>query len=457
MTGAARVTTNLDFTNGKIQLGNFDLTVASAANVTGAAAGKFAETNGTGSFVKLLSAAGPTSIPVGNGSNYTPLDYTTVGGTYNASTFVSARSVNGAHPNKHPRSSDYLNNYWKLNNNIAGATITAVGNYINPASVTGNQPDIVSLYYNGSDWVKGTTQGATSVTAPAPANGAEDLYGMNKFILVSPKVFLQGAFNPTTGLMSDLLRNSGAYSPGNLPASNIIPSSDPYRSAPYSGFFTHVANSVPEAVTSPTVFNDLANPENQIVDWVFVELREKSSNTVAPVVQTRSVLLQRDGDLVDIDGTSPVYFKNVDPKNIYVVSIRHRNHLGISSNPVSALTLGLSTTPFDFTNTAATSAIFGTAGVNYTQSGTLLKNVIWGGNARNNNISNWSGLLNDKDYLYQTVLSSNSAVPFVGYSAGDFTLNRTANWSGLNNDKDFLYQKVLLNNSASSKSQALPN
>jgi hypothetical protein len=242
LTTPAVITNLLEFTNGKIQLGNNDLTLAAAATYTGAGGTKFAETNGTGFVKKILTAAGSTTIPVGNGSNYTPLAYTTVAGTYNASTFVAARSVGTAHPNKHPRSTDFLNNYWKLSNNIAGATITAIGNYINPASVTGNQPDIVSLLFNGSFWTKGTSQAATSVTATAPANAPQDLYGMNKFIMVSPKVFLQGAFDGATGLMKDKLRNSGVYSPGNPSATNVLPSTDPYRSAPYIFFFALVEN-----------------------------------------------------------------------------------------------------------------------------------------------------------------------------------------------------------------------
>ena len=47
-----------------------------------------------------------------------------------------------------------------------------------------------------------------------------------------------------------------------------------------------------------------------IVDWVFVELRNASGNTV---VDSRAALLQRDGDVVDVDGVSPLRFTQVDP------------------------------------------------------------------------------------------------------------------------------------------------
>lgn len=456
--GAGRVEGVLTFTNGKLQLGANNLTVSSAGSFTGAAAGKFVETNGTGELRKELTAAGSVTLPLGVGSDYTPLQYQLTGGTY-TSAFVAGRAINGGHPAKHPRSTDFLNNYWSLNRSgVAGATVTAVGTYVDPSDVTGTEADLRSMTYNGSAWTLGTAQdnAANTVTAAVPTNTG-DLYAMNRFVLVSPQVFLQGAYDAGTGLMRDRLRNStGAYTPGSLGLNNLLPTSDPYRTAPYSGFFTHTNNTVAETIAS-SVLNDNANPELNIVDWVFVELRSASNATTAPLVQTRSGLIRRNGTIVDVDGVSPIYFKNVDAGNNYVVAVKHRNHLGISSTPATPISLGLTNSNFDFTNTANTAAIYGVANTNYTQINS--KNVLWAGNGRNNSTSSWSGLNNDKDYLYITVLSSSSGTPLTGYSAGDFNLNRTASWSGLNNDKDFLYISVLGSNSGAggTKTQAIPS
>jgi hypothetical protein len=289
------------------------------------------------------------------------------------------------------------------------------------------------------------------------SGASSQLYAMNKFVLVTPKVFLQGAFDGNTGLMRDQLRNSTmSYSPGNLPGTNLLPTSDPYRTAPYNTFFTHSAsNNVTEQLTSNSVLNDQANPSDNIVDWVFLELRTATGSGSASIQQTRSALVRRDGTVVDIDGTSPVYFKNLDAGSNYVVTVRHRNHLGISSNPATPLALGLANSNFDFTNTGATGNIFGTANTNYTQISS--KNVLWSGNIRNNAVSNWSGLNNDKDYLYINLLSSNSGSSILGaYGAGDLNMNRNTTWSGLNNDKDYLYIQVLGSNSGNSRNQALP-
>jgi hypothetical protein len=452
---AGRVTNQLIMTAGKLQLGNFNLTMDAASTVTGAAAGRFVETNGTGELRRELTAAGAYTLPVGVGNDFTPVTYNVTGGTY-SSAFLAARAVAGGHPNRHPRTTDFLNVYWALNRSgITGATINTVGTYVDPSDVTGVESDLRTMTYDGANWTLGTAQDATANTVTAPMTGnSTQLYAMNRFVLVTPKIFLQGAYNNTTGLMNDLLRNSGAYSANTLPASNVLPSSDPYRNAPYNTAFAHVNNSVPEAVTAPSVFNDLTNPENNIVDWVFVELRNISSPTQAPVVQTRSVLVQRDGDLVDVDGVSPVYFKNVDAGS-YAVSVRHRNHNGMSSNPASAISLNLTNTTYDFT-TAATTGIFGTANTNYAVQNS--RNMLFAGNGNSNANVRYSGAANDKDFILSAGLSGNAATVLSNqYNALDYNMNRVVRYGGAANDKDFLLATPLGGNGSTIRNQSLPN
>ena len=87
-------------------------------------------------------------------------------------------------------------------------------------------------------------------------------------------------------------------------------------------------------------------PNNNIVDWVWVELRDPSNNT--DVIAARSALLQRDGDVVDVDGSASLSF-NTTPGD-YLLVIQHRNHLGVMSS--SSITLGGGTAAvYDFTLT----------------------------------------------------------------------------------------------------------
>ena len=118
-------------------------------------------------------------------------------------------------------------------------------------------------------------------------------------IRISPIVFLQGAStNPNTGeesLMRDDLR---------IASSVLIPTTSPYDST----------------TCDPTVFT--TSGTDAIVDWILIELRD--ANDASSVLVSQSALLQRDGDIVATDGTSPVTINS--PSGDYYVAIRHRNH-----------------------------------------------------------------------------------------------------------------------------------
>ncbi len=73
------------------------------------------------------------------------------------------------------------------------------------------------------------------------------------------------------------------------------------------------------------VFNSTG--DDAIVDWVFIELRDASDRSI--IVESRSALLQRDGDIVDIDGVSSVSLAS--SKSSYYVLVGHRNHISILS------------------------------------------------------------------------------------------------------------------------------
>ena len=280
---------------------------------------------------------------------------------------------------------------------------------------------------------------------------------MNQFVLLQAKAMLQGAYNASTKLMNDKLRNSDANSIGNFPTTNVIPTTDPYRTVPYN--FIHTNNTLTETVLSNDFSNpfiDQLNPENNIVDWVFVELRSAVSpgNTV---IQTRSALIQRDGDIVELDGVSPLYFKNISEGN-YTVAIKHRNHLAMCTNP-AAFTQSLSsvanTPTLDFTSLASAN-IMGIAGLNYfNQNG---NNFLYAGNANLNGNIRWNAPYSDKDYILNTVLYKNAEnILLNSYSEGDIDLDREVRWNGSNSDINFLLSTTLSNSVAAVKSQALPN
>ncbi|MCF6279426.1 MAG: hypothetical protein L3J14_03680 [Flavobacteriaceae bacterium] len=128
-------------------------------------------------------------------------------------------------------------------------------------------------------------------------------------IKINPIAFLQGAYiNPILG-EETLMRD-------NLRTASLIPITSPY---------------VDLLTSNASVFTQTG--DDAIVDWVWVELRDENDNT--NILASQSALLQRDGDIVGVDGISPLIF-NIQLGNYYV-AISHRNHLGILSTNTIAL------------------------------------------------------------------------------------------------------------------------
>ncbi len=467
LTGNTKITNSVLFTNGKILVGNNTATLAAATTATGMGVSKFFETNGTG-FVRRELAAdiSNSEMPVGAGADYLPVALTNSGSTY-ASASIGVQAKGTSSTNKHVRTESFLLAKWPIDKiGITGGTTNAVGTYVDPTRVIGTEADLRGIYWNGTNWsLTGGSQSTAANTVGADiASNTGELYGMNKFLLFDTKVYLQGAGLGTginAGLMNDLLRTNAVYAPGTLPASNLLPTSDPYSTnADYNANanFTRVANTPTETVTA-TAFQDQVIPADNIVDWVFLELRNSATPSV--VAQTRSALLQRDGDVVDIDGVSPIYFKNVDAGN-YVISVKHRNHLALSMNVANyTQALGLiKNTQFDFSTTAAANLLgtSGTGNTNYFNGSS--KNMLYAGNVNGNVNVRFTALNNDKDALLINVLGGNvsTVIGLVGgaYSRGDLNLNRVTRFTALNNDKDYLLLTILGGSIGTVKTQLVP-
>ncbi|WP_298516527.1 hypothetical protein [uncultured Kordia sp.] len=234
---------------------------------------------------------------------------------------------------------------------------------------------------------------------------------------LSPKVYLQGALiNPNMGeesLMRDDLRVAG-----------FIPTI-----SPYTDMLT-----IDSAVLNTT-------GADAIVDWIFVELRAANSNTT--VIASQSALLQRDGDVVSTDGTSPLSFTQT-PGNYYIV-IKHLNHLGIMTNTTVSLTAAVSTV--DFTDATNQITFGGNAQTTFGMpSGTV---AMWTGNVNGDTIVQYSGTTPDTPNILSVVLNdSGNFLNFPtyiinGYNTNDVNMDGNAQYSGTNPDTPFLLQNVL--------------
>lgn len=246
--------------------------------------------------------------------------------------------------------------------------------------------------------------------------------------LVQLKVLLQGAYDPASGLMRDDLR-----------AANLLPDQEPYTAMPS---YSHLLSGGGETVSNPTtVFAD--NGLNSIVDWVFVELRDAAAP--GTVVATRAGLLQRDGDVVEVNGSSPLLFSQV-PTGSYYVGVRHRNHLGAMTKTAIALTA--TGVAVDFSDTS----------VDYWESSSLFQAreqiivggnyALWAGDADADQKVVFAGQNNDIDAIFNAVdqaplnLFGIQTYILSGYYLTDINLDGKVIFAGQNNDLDVIFNIV---------------
>ena len=263
------------------------------------------------------------------------------------------------------------------------------------------------------------TSGTGAVLRWTITNGAcvtfDDVMISLTGIKVQLRAFLQGAYAPDLGKMRDILRMA-----------NLVPTTSPYGTG-------HTTTAAVLAVTG----------DNAIVDWVKVEIRDAMDHTL--ILATTSALIQRDGDVVAMDGVSTVPFTSILPGN-YFVAIKHRNHLGILTANAIALTL---TPPlYDFT-LSLTSAFTDPMYMNAPMVLMTGKYCMWGGDVNGDAIVRYTGPSNDNTALLQGCLGGNPALVISNvYSNCDLNMNGNIRYSGPSNDNSFLLQTVLGGNSA---------
>ncbi|MCC7502453.1 MAG: endonuclease/exonuclease/phosphatase family protein [Flavobacteriales bacterium] len=225
-------------------------------------------------------------------------------------------------------------------------------------------------------------------------------------INVTLRAMLEGPFDQQTGLMQDSLRVKG-----------LIPLTEPYADLGYTQ-----SNGVGGETTTSAVLNVSGN--NAIVDWVRVELR--TSGTPSVVYAARNCLIQRDGDVVDVDGASPVHFNL--PANSYHVVLRHRTHLGV----MTAATQALGPVPSTIDLTLSSTTTYGT---DATKSFGGLQ-MLWTGNAQRDSTLRYTGATNDRDPILLRIGGTLPTATAAGYLQEDVNLDGLAKYTGTYNDRD---------------------
>lgn len=197
-----------------------------------------------------------------------------------------------------------------------------------------------------------------------------------------------------------------------LQTASLLPTTDPYGTL----------------VTCPTI-NSLPN----IVDWVQLELRD--STDISTIVATKSALITKNGEIVDISGSGGVSFPYIGS---FYIAIKHRNHLGLASTLAQILS-GV-TVNYDFT----TGMDKGYAVGGYDPMALLTsgKYAMIGGDANGDAQVYYTGGGDDNAAIVSKVNASPTGNKS-GYLIEDINMDGIVSMAGSNNDLDFLLNTVL--------------
>jgi hypothetical protein len=245
--------------------------------------------------------------------------------------------------------------------------------------------------------------------------------GETKKSMVAAKVLLDGPYVQGTGLMNDGMRTAG-----------WVPVLDPYPALGFVPVGADVAHRLSASVLAVT-------GNDAIVDWVWLELR--SGANPATVVGARAALLQRDGDVVDLDGKSAVRMRV--PNGSYKLAVRHRNHLGA----MTADNYAFSGTP---TAVDLSSPSVNTWGTNARRSVGSAR-TLWSGEATGDHVLKFTGNGNDRDAVLTAIGGSTPTAVAIGYLRTDVNLDGYVRFTGAGNDRD----PILVNIGGSSPTAVL--
>ena len=238
---------------------------------------------------------------------------------------------------------DVVSATWEITEAVIGGSdlIAAPSWAAADETTTFDNTDAAVFQFNGTDYTAlATTGAATTVDGISSVTNVGLVLDDTDYVIIgdsgllraflAAKIILQGPYQASQDLMRDQLRTK-----------SLIPLEEPYSDM---AAFTHVSGGGGETVDALEDFDYEADGDD-IVDWVFLEIRDSAD----AVVSTRSALLQRDGDIIDIDGSnSAVSFEGITLDN-YTIVVRHRNHLGVKSSGIVSMSPG-TTAVYDFTS-----------------------------------------------------------------------------------------------------------
>lgn len=368
---------NFSGTGNRFEVDQHRLSLSSLGNINGADENHFILTDSTGRFQKYELTN--FTFPVGAALNsYTPITIIQ-NGTFDD---ISVRCLPHVYANGESGTSfsrKVVDNTWKIEEEIAGGSDLDIEvNWSASDELPGfDRTDCgIAKYESGTEWdldpdllSAATGSNLYNQTLDNTEPGLFVVSGdslMDK-VLLSLKIQLQGPANGTS--MNDQLR-----------AFSLIPTTTPYT----GGKFTHSGRGGNEIIDE-SILN--VTGDDAIIDWIFIWLKDPVDPSIT--YQTKSALLQKDGDIVDLDGVSPLELPGNEGD--YHLGIGHRNHLSIRTATAQSLS---ETTSLNYDFTTSMTQAHGTNPM--VDLGSTF--AMWGGNTGLNNNVRATGPPTINDY-----------------------------------------------------------
>ncbi len=207
----------------------------------------------------------------------------------------------------------------------AGATITYQWYVAGTSTVISTQQNLTVSPTVDTDYrMIVTVDGCASFPSPIVSVNVDP----SNAICITPKLILEGPFNSSLGIMGDDLKEN-----------NQLPTTEPYTALGFT--VDNTGFTVPASVFSG------AGANNDVVDWILVQLRDKTDPT--QLIYSAAAFLEQDGEVVTYDANQRTNILDFPvAHDSYYLAVFHRNHLPVMT--ATPIVFDGATTVLDFSD-----------------------------------------------------------------------------------------------------------
>ncbi len=108
-------------------------------------------------------------FPIGDGTNYTPIQLDVLAGS---GAYISARLTSAKHPSN-DSTTDFINRYWSLSTDATNLNATATATYIDPTDIAGTEANFKGMFHNGAMWTYGGSDAAANTVSATLTGSGE--------------------------------------------------------------------------------------------------------------------------------------------------------------------------------------------------------------------------------------------------------------------------------------------